>query len=216
MQRRDFSRSLMAVGATASVGGLATWSVPASAQIASLKEGVEYVRLPRKAPVDAAAGQIEVVEFFAYSCIHCFHFEPLLVEWIKKKPADVVVHRVPVKFSDAFVPLQKLYYSLEAMGLLDSLHEKVFQAFNVERLRLLDAASITDWVVKQGVDRAKFSAMFNSFGVAGKAKRAAMLQDAFAVEGTPALGVAGQFSVPGQGPRTLQVADVLIAEVRKG
>jgi protein dithiol oxidoreductase (disulfide-forming) len=52
--------------------------------------------------------------------------------------------------------------------------------------------------------------------VAGKAKRAAQLQDAYQVEGTPALGVAGRYYVPGQGPRALVVADALIAEVRKG
>ena len=42
------------------------------------------------------------------------------------------------------------------------------------------------------------------------------LQDAYQVEGTPALGVAGRYYVGGQGPRTLLVADSLIAEVRKG
>jgi len=41
------------------------------------------------------------------------------------------------------------------------------------------------------------------------------LQEAYAVEGTPALGVAGKFYVPGQGPRTLVVANALIADLRK-
>ena len=49
----------------------------------------------------------------------------------------------------------------------------------------------------------------------GKAKRATQLQDAYQVEGTPALGVAGRFYISGQGPRTLAVADALIAELRK-
>ena len=45
---------------------------------------------------------------------------------------------------------------------------------------------------------------------------APQLQDLYAVEGTPALGVGGRYYVPGQGPRTLVVADALIAELRKG
>jgi protein dithiol oxidoreductase (disulfide-forming) len=42
------------------------------------------------------------------------------------------------------------------------------------------------------------------------------LQEAYQVEGTPALGVAGRFYVGGQGPKTLVIADSLVAQVRKG
>lgn len=216
MQRRDFSRSLLAVGATTTLGGMATLGhTSARAQIAALKEGTDFVRLGRPAPVDAPAGQVEVLEFFAYSCIHCFNFEPVMAAWIKKKPANVVVRRTPVKFSEAFVPMQKFYYALEAMGLVDTLHEKVFKAIHVDKLRLTTPEAIIDWVAKQGVDKAKFSGVFNSFAVAGKSNRAAQLQDAYQVEGTPALGVSGRFLVPGQGPRSIAVAEALIAELRR-
>jgi protein dithiol oxidoreductase (disulfide-forming) len=216
MQRRDFSRSLMAVGATASVGGLAAWSTPASAQLTGLKEGTDFVRLGRSVAVDAPAGQVEVLEFFAYTCIHCSDFEPAFDSWAKKQPAHVTVRRVPVRFSAAFEPMQRLYYALEAMNQLDALHAKVFRAIHVDKQNLTTPETITAWVVGQGLDRQKFTGVYNSFGVAGKAKRAAQLQDAYQVEGTPALGVAGRYYVPGQGPRALVVADALIAEVRKG
>lgn len=209
MQRRDFSCSVLAMGALAGLTAL-----PAQAQQA-MKEGTDYVRLQRPAPVDSPAGKIEVVEFFAYSCIHCYNFEPIFNEWIKQKPAHVVVRRTPVAFNEAFVPLQRLYYALEGMGLVDTLHEKAFRAFHVEKLRLTTPEAITDWVAKQGVDREKFKGFYNSFAVAGKVKRATQLQDAYQVEGTPALGVGGRFYVSGQGPRTLVVANALIANLRK-
>jgi thiol:disulfide interchange protein DsbA len=212
MQRRAFSRSLLAAGA-ASAGVLA---LPALAQAPVFKEGSDYLRLGRPAPVDSPAGQIEVVEFFAYTCIHCYNFEPLLADWIKKKPAGVTVRRTPVKFSDAFAPLQRLYYSLEAMGQIDALHEKVFRSVFVEKQRLTDPAVIQAWAEKQGLDGKKFAELYNSFSVAGKCNRATQLQDAYGVEGTPALGIAGRFYIPGQGPRTLQIAEALIAQVRKG
>ena len=216
MQRRDFSRSILAVGATTTLGGLAALGhTSAQAQTAILKEGTDFVRLAKPAPVDAPAGQIEVLEFFAYTCVHCANFEPVMAAWIQKKPTNVIVKRTPVKFSEAFVPMQKLYYALEAMGLVDTLHEKVFNAIHVDRQRLASADAIIDWVAKQGVDKAKFASVFNSFAVSGKANRATQLQDAYQVEGTPALGVAGRFYVPGQGPRSIVVAEALIAEVRK-
>lgn len=206
MYRRDFTLSLLASGV----------ALPALAQRVAPREGVEYQRLPKPAPVEAPAGKIEVVEFFAYSCIHCYNFEPLLEDWEKRKPADVVVRRTPVAFSPAFEPMQRLYYTLEAMNLVERLHGAVFKAIHADRLPLTTTGPITEWVVRQGVDRAKFTEIFSSGAIATKARRAAALQDAYAIEGTPALGIAGRFTVPGQGPNTLVVANALIAEARKG
>ncbi len=214
MQRRDFSRSLLAVGATAVTAGLVP--LGAQAQVGGFKEGSEYLRLAKPVTTDSGAGKVEVLEFFSYGCIHCYNFEPQLAAWVKKQPANVVVRRTPVAFNESFVPLQKLYYAIEAMGQIDALHEKVFRAIFVDKERLNSADTITAWAAKQGLDKAKFGELFNSFSVAGKAKRAAQLQDMYAVEGTPALGVGGRFYVPGQGPRTLLIADALIAELRKG
>ena len=205
--RRQFSQFAIATGLSA--------ALPAQAQIAGFKEGSDYLRLQRPAPVDSKAGQIEVLEFFAYTCIHCYNFEPLLTAWMAKKPANVVVRRTPVAFSPAMEPLQRLYYALEAMGKVEALHEKAFRAVHVDKVRLHDPAVMVDWIAQQGVDKTQFNQFYNSFGVAGKAKRATQLQDAYQVEGTPALGVAGRYYISGQGPRTLAVAEALIAQLRK-
>ena len=216
MQRRDFSRSLVAAGTTAmaAAGGLVL-ATPALAQRIGPKEGTDFMRLARPAPVDSPASQVEVLEFFAYSCIHCFNFEPVFEEWIQKKPAHVTVRRVPVGFSAQFVPMQRLYFSLESMNLVGKLHAKVFDAIHVERQPLTTPPAIIDWVAKQGVDRAKFTEVFNSEPTGKKAERAVLLQEAYGVEGTPSLGIAGRYYLPGQGPRTLAVANALIADLRK-
>lgn len=212
MQRRDFSRSLMVAGALASASTLLT---PAWAQRIAFKEGTDYQRLPAPVAVAAPAGQIEVVEFFAYSCIHCYRFEPLLDAWIPKLPSDVKVRRIPVAFSPAFQPMQRLYFALESMDLVDKLHAKVFHAFHEENQKLVTPEAITAWVDKQGVNREQFLGFFNGSAIKMSAE-ATQLQNAYQVEGTPALGVAGRFYVGGQGPKTLLVADSLIAQVRKG
>ena len=211
MQRRDFSRGLMVAGAAAAGLGLS----PAMAQRVAFKEGTDYTKLAKPAPTDSPAGQVEVVEFFAYSCIHCFNFEPVFSEWIKKQPAHVTVRRMPVAFNQNFVPMQRLYFTLEAMGLLEQLHGKVFKAYHEERVPLTTPPAILAWIEKQGVNREKFTSIYD--GAAVKASQKAVgLQDAYQVEGTPALGIAGRFYIPGQGPKTLLVADSLIAEARKG
>lgn len=212
MQRRAFSRGLMAAGAAAAAGLNLS---PALAQRVAFKEGTDYLKLAKPAPTDSPAGQVEVVEFFAYSCIHCFNFEPVFGEWLKKQPAHVHVRRMPVAFNQNFVPMQRFYFALEAMGLVDKLHTKVFKAFHEERLPLTTAPAIVAWVEKQGVDRNQFISHFDGAAVKS-AQKAVGLQDAYQVEGTPALGVAGRYYIGGQGPRTLLVADSLIAEARKG
>lgn len=212
MKRRDFS---LGTAAALAATGLA---LPAHAQ-KKPEEGSDYLALDKRVPVEAAAGKVEVIEFFWYACPHCNAFEPKLEAWIKKNPADVVVKRVPVAFRDNFVPQQRLFYTLEAMGKVDDVHRKVFNAIHVDKLPLDKEDSIAAWVEKQGVDKAKFAELYNSFSVSTKARRATQLQDAFKVQGVPALGIAGRWytdgTLAGTMDRALQVTDYLVAEARK-
>jgi thiol:disulfide interchange protein DsbA len=216
MKRREFS--LLAGAAT--VAAQALWPAVARADAVRPEAGTDYLVLDPRAAVEAPPGKIEVVEFFWYSCPHCNTFEPELEAWLKKLPKDVAFRRVPVAFRDDFVPQQRLYYALEAMGLVDKLHAKVFAAIHVERLDLSKGPAILDWVAKQGVDRAKFTEQFSSFSVATKASRGAQLQNAYKVEGVPALGVAGRFYTDGSLAKSmgnaLKVAESLVAGVRSG
>jgi thiol:disulfide interchange protein DsbA len=188
-------------------------AAPATIPIAA---GKDYALVNPKAPVEAPAGKIEVVEFFWFNCSHCYHFEAMLTPWVQKLPANVAYRKVPVGFNPSFVPQQKMFYALEAMGLIASLTPKIFNAIHEQRIKLDTEAQITDWLAKQGVDKAKFSAMFSSFAIGSKATRASKLQDAYQIDGVPTMGVAGQFltngTMTGSMPRMLQVVSSLIAQ----
>jgi thiol:disulfide interchange protein DsbA len=194
------------------------WFASTAHAQAKFSAGKEYHILDARAPVDAPAGKIEVVEFFWYSCPHCNAFEPTLAAWIKTLPKDVVFRRSHVAFQDSFVPQQRLALTLEALGLVEKLHAKVFAAIHVEKVNLNTGEAIAEWVSKQGVDKAKFLEQYNSFSVQTKATRATQLQNAYKVEGVPALGIAGRFytdgTMAGSIERALQVTQALVAEVR--
>jgi thiol:disulfide interchange protein DsbA len=215
MKRRDFS---LACGAA--VAGVAMIQPLVLAQVKPPEAGVDYVVLDKPAAVETAAPKIEVIEFFWYSCPHCNVFEPTFDAWSKRVPKDVVVRRVPIAFQSDFVPQQRLFYALEAMGLVDKLHRKVFAAIHVEKQRLDRPDVIAEWVAKQGVDKTKFLEQFNSFTAATKATRSTSLQNAYKIEGVPALGVAGRFYTDGtlakSMERALQVVEFLTASVRNG
>jgi protein dithiol oxidoreductase (disulfide-forming) len=214
MQRREFSITAATLAATTALVATA-----AHAQGQPPKEGVDFLALDKPAPTEAGAGKIEVVEFFWYSCPHCNRFEPQLEEWVKKMPKDVVLRRAPVAFRPDFEPQQRLYFVLEALGKVDELHKKVFNAIHVERQVLNTVALVTDWAEKNGVSKAAFTEAYNSFPVATKARKATLLQDSYKVDGVPALGVAGRYYTSGSVAQTmeraLQVTDHLIGVARR-
>lgn len=223
MKRRDFSLAggiALATGALVLPAVQAQTTTPAQVQGKKPEAGEDYLALNKQVPVDAPAGKIEVIEFFWYSCPHCNAFEPTFEAWSKRVPKDLAVRRVPVAFRDDFVPQQRLFYALEAMGLVDKLHAKVFTAIHVEKQDLARGEQIANWVAKQGVDKAKFLEQYNSFSVSTKATRGTQLQNAYKVEGVPALGVAGRFYTDGtlakSMERALQVVEFLAAQIRSG
>ena len=215
MNRREFSVAAACTVALASLG------LPGSvlAQVRKPDDGADYLTLDKRVPGEAPAGKIEVIEFFWYNCPHCNAFEPKLVSWIKKLPADVSIRRVPVAFRDDFVPQQRLYYTLEAMGKLDELHGKVFTSIHADKQMIDKEGPILAWAEKNGLDKTKFAELYNSFSVQTKARRATQLQDAYKVQGVPAIGIAGRYytdgTLAGTMDRALQVTDYLVAEVRK-
>ena len=215
MNRREFSVGTACLLATAALG------LPGAvfAQSARPRDGAEYLTLDKPVSVDVAPGKIEVVEFFWYNCPHCNAFEPQFEAWTKQAPKYVTIRRVPVAFRPDFEPQQRLYYVLEAMGKLDELHKKVFHTIHVEKLPMNTGEVIAGWAEKQGIPKAKFVEMYNSFSVSTKVRKATQLQDIYKVDGVPALGVAGRYytsSAQAQSmTRALEVAEYLIAASRK-
>lgn len=219
MNRREFSQAATGVAGVA-LASSTLWTGLAHAQAKKPEAGKDYLVVDPRAAVDAPVGKVEVVEFFGYFCPHCNAFEPTLSAWLKTLPAHVAFRRAHVAFNDAMAPQQRLFLSLDAMGLIEKMQTSVFSAIHKDKLKLNTRDEIVEWVVKQGVDKAKFLENYNSFSIATKASRMTQLQNAYKLEGVPALGIAGRFyidgTLAGSMPRVLQVADYLIAEVKAG
>jgi protein dithiol oxidoreductase (disulfide-forming) len=218
LSRRDLGS--LSFGAAAALAGLQ--ATPLLAQGKPPEEGLDYVRLDKPAPTEAAKGKVEVVEFFWYGCPHCNAFEPQLEAWLAKLPKDVHFRRSPAAFRPEWVPQQHLYFTLLSLGLVEQLHKKIFYAIHVEKLNLDTKDQIMAWIPKQaikGLDMAKFTQTFDSFATASKVTQATQLQQSYRIDGVPALGVAGQFLTDGgkaQGMvRALSIVDALVNGQRK-
>ena len=192
------------------------------------RDGVEYRTLPQAVPADAGA-KVEVIEFFAYYCPHCHAFEPALSAWVSKQGDNIVFKRVHVPQGPSVAPQQRLFYTLDAMGLLARYHDKVFTAMHAERQRLATDEQVFDWAERSGIDRARFVETWRSFGVQARLRRAAEMMQAYQVPHWPMVAIDGRFltslalaSEGERGARTeaqlqhaaLQVMDHLVAKAK--
>ncbi len=188
---------------------------PALAQPAPT-EGTDYKLVRPEVPTDTAP-KIEVIEFFWYGCPHCNAFEPSIREWSAKLPSDVAFRKVHVNFQE--VRHQQLWATLEAMGKAAEMNERIFHAIHVDRNRLDTPDRIADFMAKQGIDRKQFLDTFESFSVKTRMRKATSLQEAYKVDGVPALGVNGKYytapSMAGGNAQALRVVDFLVDRERK-
>ncbi|MEO6030312.1 MAG: thiol:disulfide interchange protein DsbA/DsbL [Burkholderiaceae bacterium] len=219
MQRREASRYLIgaALAGSASLAALALR--PARAQGGPVAD-TNYLRLARPVATAAPAGHIEVIEFFWYGCPHCNAFEPALEAWVRRLPKDIVFRRVPVAFNSAAAPHQRIFYALESLGLVATLHRKVFDAIHQDHLRLDQLPQITAFMAKNGVDSARFTAAYSSFSVQSQVRQADQLATAYRLDAVPSLGIGGLFyttgALAGSNERMLAVADFLTQRLRSG
>jgi thiol:disulfide interchange protein DsbA len=215
LQRRQFSAlaaTSLGLGLARTAGAVDAPLVPVTAQ--------QYQALGKPVPVTPPPGTVDVVEFFSYACPHCFEFEPVLENWLKNKAANVHFHRSPVHFLQNAANFQPMYFALEAMGLVDTMQQKVFNAVHLEHQRLDKPDAIAAFMARNGVDATRFMSVFTSFGVRTKVQQANQLFDAFGIDGVPTLGVQGRFvtspSAAKGEAQALAAVDYLVAQVRAG
>lgn len=189
----------------------APWLAPRA--VLAQQQRLPVTELNPPLPVDAT-GKIEVLEFFWYGCIHCYNLEPKIDTWLKSLARDVEFRRVPAVLSERWAHDASIFYTLDALGVLDKLHRPLFDAIHRDRLRTDQATSLSTWLEKNGVDTKKFLETAKSFGVQSKARRAVRLTTDYKVDGTPAMAVHGRYTV-GAHDTMLDTVNQLIATVRK-
>ena len=182
---------------------------------AGVVAGVDYKVLNPPQPISSGK-KIEVLEFFFYGCSHCYHLHPYLVAWEKKMPKDVELQYVPVVFNEGWEPMAHTFYTLQSLGQLNQLHDALFVAWNVSNIDLSDEAKIAEFVSRNGVDRGKFEADYDSFSVDSKIARSNQLVQNYGIRGTPTIAVDGKYIITGLMPEeTIRVLEEVVKIARK-
>jgi thiol:disulfide interchange protein DsbA len=180
----------------------------ATASPAVPQNGIDYATLAQPQPVQANGKKVEVIEFFMYHCPVCNALEPLFQDWIRKEGDRIVVRRIHIPSTGPADPEAHLYLTLEALGRLGDMHEKVFKAVHVDHIRLNKDDAIIDWVAKNGIDRAQSLDAWNSFGVTTRLRQLRQVTANYQVDSAPTLIVGGRFLTnPGLLSNQMQGAD---------
>jgi thiol:disulfide interchange protein DsbA len=181
------------------------------------KAGVNYKEITPQ-PTDAG-DKIEVLEFFSYSCPHCFNFEPFISSWKKTKPANVVFIRVPAIFRPEWEVQARAYFALSVMGEIDKVHGKIFKAIHKDKMHLNKLNEIADFVAKNGVDKEKFLKEYNSFAVDNMVRKVKKKQKGYQIQGVPTMAVNGKYltsgSMAGSYDNLIKIIDYLIVKETK-
>ena len=205
----------------AGLAGLAAIPGAASAQESfSPVAGRDYILIDPPQPTRVGAGKIEVLEFFNYSCPHCFRFQGPFARWRDRAAAEVEIARQPVVFSRTRGLYARLYYALESIGRGEELGDKIYEAIHRERRLLNSEGRIVDFLAENGIENAE--AVFNSFTVDAKAKRSepSELTSKYGVNSTPQVVVAGKYrlnlELSRNYDRLFETIDALVEREKRG
>lgn len=166
--------------------------LPAHASLEAPEEGFDY-RLVEPPQAVKTNKKIEVIEFFWYDCPHCNAMAPLIEPWARRNRDDIVFRRVPFARNDSAVPQQQLYYALEAIGKLDALHERIFEAIHRDKIALKNAEQMADYLATQGIDRQRFLKIYHSAKVQVQVEHARRLASVYRVDSVPTIAIQGRY-----------------------
>ena len=194
-------RAALALLAVACVAGAA------HAQDIRARQNIEY-RLIAPQPVETGE-RIEVIDFFWYGCPYCNELQPALERWIRRKPADVALRRIPAILRDSWAPHARIFYTLEELGEVERLHLKIYESYHVERLHMSKPDVMVEWAAKNGIDRKRWLQAYSSPAVDAKVQRAKELSAAYTVQVTPTLVVDGRYLTSGRHVPCCDVRDIV-------
>lgn len=162
----------------------------------TLTQGGNYKEIIAPQPTQTGS-KIEVLEIFWYGCPHCYAFEPYLNQWLKTKPADVEFRRLPAVFGDKWAPGARVFYTAQALKVLDKVHPAFFHALHEERRKFAGDNDYAQLFVQAGVNQDDFSQVFKSSDIDEKVKQAAIQSQNYGIDGVPSVIVNGKFLTAG-------------------
>ena len=186
----------------------------ASAQKTKFVEGQHFTRLEE--PLKIVTGdKIEVRELFWYGCPHCNRLEPVVLNWLKTKPANSEFVPMPAVFSQRWIFHAKVFYTLKALGIEKKAHPEVFTSIHAKKRPINNIKQLNKFLkANYDIDQEKVENAFKSFTVDSNMRAANAYSLKSSATGVPTVIVDGKFKVTvnsaGGNQQLFNVVDELI------
>lgn len=188
-----------------------TLAYSATSNISSFYSTISNPPLPENPAV------IRVQEFFWFGCPHCFRLDPLITEWAKKLPKDVVFERVPDNLGNPVGALdEQAFYVAKLLGVENKIHTPLFDAIHIKHERLNTPATIRAFLFRvAGISSQEYEAAADSFEVTSKVHRANRLALRDHIMDVPSIIIAGKYHLDAELPGYSQLGSDELAKDRK-
>ncbi len=201
----------------------ATTEQTATAKVvkSEFEEGKHYVEIFPEMQTDASPGKVEVIELMWLGCPHCYHLEPMILEYKKNHPDFVEFKQVPAMLNPSWASDANTFYiadMLDPTGETD-LITRIFQSIHDQKRRLKDAGAVTRFFVQQGYTEEQVNAVKDSMAFQTKLKRAQEIGAAAQAQSVPTLIINGKYRtspyMAGGNEQVMKVVEMLTKRENK-
>lgn len=167
-------------------------ALAATAQAQQPVPGRDYQVLGSPRPVTTGQ-RVEVIEFFYYGCAVCYEAQPHVAKWLSRAGPGIGILRVPAAFTESSESFARTFYTLGAMNQIARLHWPLYDNHHFDGKQLNEEKNVTEWVGGNGVDRARFTELWNSPAIKAQVDAAKKALDAYEVKGVPTFIIDGKY-----------------------
>ena len=192
------------------------WMTIDDAPLGEYIEGEHYLLIEN--PRRIRSEKIEVMEFFSYACVHCYNFDPMLLEWVQQKGDSIKFIQTPAVSNQYWRLLGQNFLAYQKLGVYDRYHTPFFRAMQDGGRAFSDKESLAEFYEQLGGEQQAYLEAFNSVEVASELSKADSMARRLKVTSVPSIVIQGKYLVRASrsgGPkRMLNVMDYLIEKER--
>ncbi|MBO7081766.1 MAG: thiol:disulfide interchange protein DsbA/DsbL [Neisseriaceae bacterium] len=185
---------------------------------AEIVEGKDYTVLPQPIPQEDTK-KIEVMEFFAYSCSHCYHLEEGLMKEVKAFPEDVYYRPEHVVWDPSMVPLARIAAAAKVSNTVVQANHAVFELIFVEKDRekvekiVVSPEAFKAWANQQGAWGKNLAKAYDDKKTEQLLQRMQQMTLKYKIDSTPSIIIGGKYRL--NDARNFNAMKELIEKVRQ-
>lgn len=169
---------------------LLVMALPSWAQL-RFQEGIDYKVLAGK-----PSNEKQIIEFFSYSCPHCYSLDPIIESYLDEAPAAYAFERIPVSFGRKDWQKSAEVYTLTGLlGNREALHQKVFEKIHKQHRPFRNDGDVKSFFIANGVDEKQYQSVVNSVDAKSAFKRNEALTRKFKISSVPTVIVRDVYQV---------------------